>query len=62
MKCINANTNNQREKELQDNCNSGIEDCNSDIVEVKNLKIEETEKIAKITKDEDDVQDDLIES
>ena len=62
VKCINAISNNQREKELQDNCHSGIVDCNSDIVEVKNLKIEETEKIAKITKDEDDVQDDLIES
>ena len=62
VKCINAITNNQREKELQDNCNSDTEDCNSDIIKVRNLKIEETEKIAKITKDEDQVKYDLIES
>ena len=45
---------NQREKVLQDNCHSAIE--------VEDLKVEEIEEIAKITKDEDEVEFDLAQS
>ena len=55
VKCINwLCANNQREKELQDNCHSAIE--------VEDLKVEEIEEIAKITKDEDEVEFDLAQS
>ena len=53
VKCINwLNTNNQREKELQDNCHQ------SDI-EIEDLKVEEIDEIAETTKDEDEIMIDL---
>jgi hypothetical protein len=56
VKCINwLNTNNQREKELQDNCHQ------SDI-EIEDLKVEEIDEIAETTKDEDEIMIDLTES